>query len=256
MCKQTILFLCAAVLLSSCQKALDYYNVKEVEPPPSCRVETIKGFSADGTLFHEMEFLYSDNGQLDGVSDWYVEADPEGLFTDFWEYNYDEQGRIIYTGPYSTPSPFAEIYFYEGNSRLPAGDTLLRLGFIVAEKFAYDTRGRIVEIEQKFITWDEEDNMVVEEPTYLRYYYDLRGNRQESPTNEGYAGLITYSDKPSLYLLSPVFQIQYKNWSKNSTLSVETFNEQELPTQLKLQQRNFQPFISMGGGYKLTYTCE
>ena len=254
--KQTILFLCAAVLLSSCQKALDYYNVKEVEAPPSCRVETIKGHSEDGTLVHDMQFIYSANGKLEGVTDWFPEEDPDGIFADFWEYRYDSLGRIIYTGPFSTPRPFAEIYYYEGNSPLPAGDTLVRLAFMVAEKFGYDAQGRIVEIEQKFISWDEDGNMVVEEPTFTRYYYDLRGNRQESPGNFDYAGPIIYSDKPSLYSLDPVFQIQYKDWSKNSTIEAEALNEQQLPTKLKPQQRHMQPFISMAPGYSLAYSCE
>ena len=244
-------------LFSSCQKLLDYYNVNDTDPKPACDIKSIRYYGKeDNVLYHDMEFFYSAEGKIQGVLESYPAEDPDGAYSSNWEYLYDEQGRLIRTGPLSTPIPHAEIYAYEGNSRMPARDTLIYMAGFVVEHFTYDEADRIIEIASEIHEYTEDGGIRVAPGGVVRYYYDLRGNRQADPLNPQYQGLIQYNDSPSLYSLDPAFQIQYKNWSKNSAIQADMLNSQGLPLKTSERQRFRQPFISMRGGYTLTYSCE
>ena len=102
-----------------------------------------------------------------------------------------------------------------------------------------------------------EDNPGPHPDEVYRYYYDIRGNRQQHPSNPGYNGVIQYSDKPSLYSLHPVWQLTHKNYSKNSVPYGETYNSKGLPLTVKEDNvASFQPFLNLHFGSAITYDCE
>jgi hypothetical protein len=203
-----------------------------------------------------MDFQYSENGRLKGVFEEYPVADPEGTFSDYFPYYYDEKGRLTWTGALSTFHPGAEIYVYEGDSQLPVRDTIIQMGGPIVQDFEYDAQGRIIKITDRAFAISDEGEVHQVDSSITRYYYDLRGNRQEHPSNPGYIGLINYSDKPSLYSLAPAFRIQYKDWSKNSTLVAESYNEHGLPLKLASEQPRLQPLVDIYGGEFIVYECE
>jgi hypothetical protein len=248
--------LLATLFFSSCQKLLDYYNVNTDKPHSVCRIESIKHYGDNNELYREMVFQYTPEGELTAAIEAFPFEDPEGAYTSQWEFMHDEHGRLIRTGPWSTPRPFATVYAYEGSARLPARDTLLGMGGFTVEYFDYDERGRIIEIAEKVFFYNEEGEIEERAGDVYRYYYDLRGNRQENPANPYYKGLIQYSDKPSLYSLHPAFQLEYKNWSTNSTWSAESYNDKGLPTKTSSEGIELQPFLDTGPGQTISYVCE
>ena len=258
--RKSFVFLTLLFAFSSCQKILDYYNLSHHEKPSQCKIDSINYYGAsDGILYHSMDFQYNEDGRLKGVFEEYPVTDPEQIFADYWPYLYDAKGRLVRTGPLSTPQPFGEIYVYEGDSPLPARDTMIVMGGPTVEDFEYDSQGRIIKIKQRFFAFNDDPNepeIHQVDSLIIRYYYDLRGNRQEHPSNEGYSGLITYSDKPSLYSLSPALQIQYRDWSRYSTLKATSYNEYGLPLKLAPDQPHLQPLINMQGGHTIAYECE
>ena len=243
-------------LFSSCQKLLDYYNIDTNKSIPECRIESINYYDNNNQLSESLEFRYNTDGVLYEAIESYPLEEPMEAYTSVWDYRYDLEGRLIWAGPLSTPRPYATIYAYDGNSRLPARDTLISMGNYRVEYFSYDLLGRIIQITDKYFIYTEEGLYEEHPGDVYRYYYDLRGNRQDDPSNPGYQGLIQYTDKPSLYSLNPVFQLQYKNWSKNSTWIAESYNDKGLPSKTPAEGLNSQPFLSVGANEVINYLCE
>jgi hypothetical protein len=247
-----LLFVC-----SSCNKILEYYNHSDNDHPSNCKIISIKNYDPlNGALNQSLDFEYFEDGRLKGVMEEFPAEDPEGIYGYYWPYEYDEKGRLVRTGPLSTPHPTATLYVYEGDSRLPVRDTIIRMDGPAIEEFKYDAHGRIIQIDWRHWAYTEDGGMAMSDTVTYRYYYDLRGNRQEHPSNIGYNGLIKYSDKPSLYSLSPAFPLQYQDWSKNSTLAAESYNEHDLPLKLAAEQPHLQPLVDMYGGASIEYECD
>lgn len=235
--KQTLLIACAAVLLSGCQKLLDYYNLDEqgkphIKPLPHCRLMS-ETDTQDPTYLRTL-YEYDEEGRPKHISFPYPD---EEHFVDFM---YDEQGRLAYEHVSTYVGPGDRKYVYEGDSRLPVRDTLYKwYGLVYTESFTYDNSGRIIREEVRFISApDDYDEELLGDPRVWEatsaYYYDLRGNRQyQAGSNQGTARPIQYSDKPNLCLLNPVFQLYFRNFSRNSTVyddkNVATYNENGLP---------------------------
>jgi hypothetical protein len=235
--KQTLLIACVAILLSGCQKILDYYSLDErgkpkIKPVPHCRL--VSETNMDDPAYQRTLYQYDAQGRPKHISFPYPD---EEHYIDF---QYDQQGRLAYEHPSTYVGPGDRKYVYEGNSRLPLRDTLYRwYGVIYTESFAYDNNGRIILEEVTFVSappdYDEEllgDPRVWEATT--AYFYDLRGNRQFRPDFPGPQTMsIPYSDKPNPYLLNPVFQLYRRDYSRNSTAYdnkyVATYNENGLP---------------------------
>jgi hypothetical protein len=174
-----------------------------------------------------------------------------------FNYTYDHLDRLVSENSdwvYSQPLVF---YAYEGDSKKPVRDTIPRIfGQVIVEDFDYDPQGRIIKIVNRTISqWDTDTEVY---PTLeFRFYYDLRGNRQEDPANPGYTGLIVYSDKPSLYSLHPVWQIVHKDFSRNSVLYAETYNDKGLPLTIKNELvPHFQTFLDLQPGSHIQYDCK
>lgn len=256
MFKYACFLLLLTIALSSCQKLLDYYNYRDAEPSPACRVKAIS--NEDDFYLSTIRIQYHNNG-LPAVleSDDY---DKEFDFTTSYtrQYTYDHLNRLIsdhsenaYVGP-------RVYYAYEGNSLLPVRDTVVALYVSYVEDLEYDAKGRITKVTARdFDFVIPEDNPGPHPDQVTQYYYDLRGNRQEHPSNAGYNGLIEYSDKPSLYSLHPVWQLLHKNYSRNSVPFGETFNEEGLPLTIKDELvPHFQPFLKrLGRGSSIEYDC-
>lgn len=200
-----------------------------------------------GTI--EANFYYNFSGLPDSIV-----KGPYGEYPFYtvYPYEYDESGRLIQTGAYTTESPSKVTYAYEGNSRLPARDTLHSFNTTV-QYVEYDANGRIVRVYSKNITSDGE---IYIPDTDVRYYYDMRGNRQEHPSNDNYPGIIKYSDKPSIYSLNNVWQLEYKNYSKNSLLIGVDYNEHGLPLTLKENLGRNHPFYHIGDFTRFIYECK
>jgi hypothetical protein len=235
-----------SICLTSCQKLIDYYNVNEVVEPPACAIVKISGPNAGGV---EVKFYYNSAGLPDSA----VEG-PYGEypFQTLYPYEYDGLGRLIRSGAYTTESPSKVTYAYEGSSRLPARDTIHSFTTTV-QYLDYDANGRVVRVYSKVL--DDQGEVPIPD-TEIRYYYDIRGNRQEHPSNENYAGLIAYSDKPNVYSLNKVWQLIYKNYSVNSLSIGATFNEHGLPLTIK-EDTDFwnYPFYNITQGRNFTYGC-
>jgi hypothetical protein len=255
--RKNYLILILAIACSSCNKILDYYNHSGNNKPSNCKITSIKYYGPlDGILYRTLDFEYYDDGRPKGVMESFPAEDPEGYYGYEWPYYYDEKGRMVRSGPLSTPYPTATLYVYEGDSRLPIRDTIIRMDGPAIEDFTYDAHGRIIQVDWRHWAYTEDGGMAMSDTVTYRYYYDLRGNRQEHPSNIGYKGLIKYSDKPSLYSLSQEFRIQYQDWSKNSTLIAESYNEEGLPLKLAEDQPHPQPLIDLHGGDVITYDCD
>jgi hypothetical protein len=255
--RKNYLILALLFTCSGCNKILDYYNISDNDKPSKCKITSAYYYGPlDGILYRTLEFEYYEDGRLKGVMEEFPAEDPEGIYGYYWPYEYDEKGRVIRTGPLSTPHPTATLYVYEGGSQFPVRDTIIRMDGPAIEDFKYDAHGRIIQIDWRHWAYTEDGGMAMSDTVTYRYYYDLRGNRQEHPSNIGYNGLIKYSDKPSLYTLSPAFRLQYQDWSKNSTLVAESYNENGLPLKLAEVQPRLQPLIDISGGDVITYDCD
>ena len=252
MTRVCVCLLLLAITFSSCQKLLDYYNIRNAgNKTPDCRVATIKWESE--FLKYNATFSYNEAGLPEKVTEIYntglddiEEIDP---------FEYDDQNRLLREGPYSTFNPNARLYEYEGNSPLPVRATLSSNASVFAEEFEYDQKGRMIQLSVKLVR--EPGNEHPNEPAVVtKFYYDQRGNRQFSPSNAHYPGLVEYSDKPSLYSLNKIWQIVNRDFSKNATLYGETFNEHGLPLKVKSTiDEYFQHFFGMEPGSILTYEC-
>lgn len=248
----TLAVFLTACTVCSCHKIVDLPGYQEPLPIPKCRVASITYEDDFGISKHTV--TYNSMGLPDYISE-YFKDDLGNELEDINVHQYDERNRLIAEGPFSTPNPYIYHYVYEGESTVPVRDTLYSIGMVYVEDFEYDRQGRIIRVLRRHITPDEG---VIKEPDEdRRYYYDLRGNRQEHASNPGYAGIIEYSNKPSLYSLNKVWQLRYRNYSRNATISPSTFNEHGLPVIYKFGERQwFQPFLILWEGAVVSYECE
>lgn len=211
---------------------MDYYNVgdDQPQPPPECRLLTLRDTSSQEYFENTYNYNTSNNPVSIRYSmyDYILDYTHEYVF----DFSYDDLGRLV-----SRTSDFAYggdmvYYAYEGNSNLPVRDTVVSLYSSWVEDLEYDEQGRLVKMTQRdFQFVIPEENPGPYPDVIYRYYYDIRGNRQEHPSNPGYGGLIQYSDNPSLYSLHPVWQIVYKNHSRNSIAGAQ-INEDGLPAKI------------------------
>jgi hypothetical protein len=245
--------------LSGCQKLRDY--LQPGRETPDCRVVAIEDqnifpdetynksvysvkYDSAGypVLVTEVEMRYDGHMQ-------YVSDNPHPLLYDAWH-------RLIEESSSRGTSRYVRRYVYEGDSQLPVRDTLRLDGAndsVFVEVFEYDQAERITRIMRRQIDRDE----AAEPDIDLRYYYDIRGNRQENASNPGYNGIIRYINKPSLYSLHPVWQLRYRDFSKNATGAAKVFNEHGLPTVFAdSSNAYFQPFLNAEAGSTVTYECE
>lgn len=230
-----------ALAISGCQKLQDYYNYKDVDDAPPCRVAS-RSDTVDIFIFNKY-YQYDALGKPVSVT--YETQEPDIDYTEQYtfNYNYDQMGRLVSTTSDWVYGPDQVYYAYEGNSRLPVRDTL-RPAFpnVFVEDFTYDDHGRIIKIVKRIIEqWDEDQSEYPDEVT--QYYYDVRGNRQPHPSNAGYNGPILYDTGHTLLALHPVWQLEARNWSKNSPMGW-IFNEKNLPVARK------------AGGVEVEYACE
>jgi hypothetical protein len=240
--KQTLLIACAAVLLSGCQKLLDYYKVDaqgkpHVKPRPHCRLisETNNDYAEEERTL----YFYDEQGRPTHISFPYPEEDH------YIDFEYDGKGRLAYEWVSTYVGPGNRKYVYEGDSRLPIRDTLYKwYDLVYTESFTYDNNGRIIGEDVRFVSAPDDYEEVFGDPRadeYTRvYYYDLRGNRQYVP-DHNVSGTVEYSDKPNPYTLNPVFQLYNRDYSRNTTKyydhEVATYNEFGLPLTFKRTSR-------------------
>jgi hypothetical protein len=208
------------VFSTGCQKALDFYNISRNgngssgNALPNCRLlsesDTLNGEA------YETTYNYNTNGDPIAVKYAMTVLD-SSYWNDYtFEWKYDHLGRlrsVTSDWVYSNPQVY---YAYEGNSRLPVRDTLyMAFPNVFVEDLTYDSKGRLVKVVKRIIEQWSDDPEVYEDEVY-QYYYDLRGNRQENPSNPGYRGLIQYGEGHSIYSLNRAWQIYYKNHSRNA----------------------------------------
>jgi hypothetical protein len=240
--------------LSSCQKIMDYYNINGASSaPPGCRIR------AYTTLQYESESNVSI--QYDGKGNPVVityKADylPNGTVTE--KLRYDTKGRLISHEPDLYMGNIRK-YVYEGDSRTPLRDTAIDLqGKKYLESFKTDAKGRVVEMEIKWIYSPPELEDDFEFQTELhRFYYDFRGNRQANPFDYPWHKTISYSDKPSIYSLHEVWQLIHRDYSKNGLTNVTEYNEAGLPQRFKFDEFAYwQPFLDMSQNSVVEYDCQ
>lgn len=247
-----------SISFTGCQKLLDYYNLQGNVDVPKSRVSLIKknGY-VNGTFqtsIHSVQ--YNGAGYPELVVEIYSAGLPGEPDQDLNQHLYDEQNRLIQEGAFTRQSPYRYRYVYEGDSPMPVRDTLYLRDNVHVEDFTYDLQGRIIRVRRRLIHRPNE-NSPFEQDQDLRYYYDIRGNRQEHPSNPGYKGIIEYNDKPSLYSLHRVWKLRYRDFSKNATQTAEIYNEDGLPLRLSESTEGyFQPFLNAVPGANIEYISD
>jgi hypothetical protein len=242
------------LIFSSCQKIMDYYNIRGFDIPlPSCRIKSYTTTYYETTSKTTIQYDGKGNPVLIiYLADWL----PDGAATE--TFKYDTQGRLIS----HEPDPYMgnkREYVYEGNARTPLRDTATDLqGKRYLETFKTDAKGRIVELEIKLIYTppDLEDDFEFQTEVH-RYYYDVHGNRQVNPFDYPWHRTIRYSDKPSLYSLSPVWQIIHRDYSKNGVTNVRDYSSAGLPITFVFDEFAYwQPFLDMTQNSVVEYECQ
>jgi hypothetical protein len=230
-----------ALALAGCEKVAEYYNYPDNEPAPSCRMIS----RSDTTPYQifETRYAYNSNGYPISITYTTKELDLSYEESYVFNINYDDQNRIVSFTSDWVYGPDQVFFAYEGNSRLPVRDTL-RGTFpnVFVEDLTYDSRGRVVGIYKRIIEKWEEDTGEYPDVLY-RFYYDLRGNRQQHPTNPGYDGVIRYTDQVNPWQLHPVWQLLNHDYSRNTRVEF-ILNDEGLPAFRK------------EGGTKIEYECD
>lgn len=254
MLRKVFFLLLFAFSFSSCQKILEHYNHHGSKPSTNCQIKTAS--NSHDVTFDTTRFFYHSNGLPAYVQ--FASHNTEFDFIDSFTlyYQYDHLDRLIAETSEWVYGPSLVYYAYEGNSRLPVRDTIRALYSSCVEDLEYDALGRLIKKTRRDFEYViPEADPGTDQVEVYRYYYDLRGNRQEHSSNPGYHGLIQYSDKPSLYSLNPVWQLIYKDYSRNSVPFGETFNSDGLPLSIKTGDIPRQAFLSVGAGSKIEYDC-
>lgn len=256
MFKNAFFLLVIVISCGSCEKLMDYYNYKEREAIPACRVNTITN-TTDSEIYTTRIF-YNNAGLPVAVK--YETYNRELDFIDSFSfyYAYDQVNRLISETSEFVYGPNLVYYAYEGNSKLPVRDSVVALYSSWVEDLEYDVIGRLIKkTARNFQFIIPEDNPGPHPDIVHRYYYDVRGNRQEHVSNPGYSGLVQYTDNPSLYSLHPVWQLTHKNYSRNSVAFAETYNDKGLPLIMKDDiVPNPQPFLNLSASSVVDYDCE
>jgi hypothetical protein len=229
--KLLLALLVTIIIFPGCQKLMEYYDVKGEKKPPACRIISQSYVDLEGD---SVATVYSYNADGTPASISYPDLD---VGTHYEDFTYDNLGRLIHRSQYIYAGE-DQTYIYEGNSKLPIGDTAIDIwGRKWFETFGYDDLGRIISEARKWV-WSPEglDEALGEDPASYavevrRYRYDVRGNRQPTIFDITPQEPFVYSDKPSFYSLNRVWQLIYRNYSKNSveTSQVKTYNEYGLP---------------------------
>jgi hypothetical protein len=248
------------VTFAGCQKLRDYMQ-PNVEVPNCQVVETYLNKIFPDETYHEIHqwVLYNDGGYPTAVNEYTADYDGHMRYVseEASPILYDDHNRLIEEGSKIRSRRHRHRYIYEGDSPLPVRDTIyagVTFGVFV-EEFEYDAAGRITRVLRRHV--EQGENGKTEPDLELRYYYDIRGNRQEHPSNPAYTGIIQYTDKPSLYSLNRVWQIMYRDFSRNATATAATYNEQGLPTKFADSTNTyFQPFLAVEPGTEVQYECE
>ena len=248
--KEAAALVLVVLTLTGCKKIVDYYR------PPNNTTLTCKivGYTYDyyGDNF-STTINYDENGNPSVITYKNIYL-PKGFTIETFEY--DELNRLIV----HSPDPYmgnTRIYVYEGTSTVPIRDTAIDAsGNIYLETFRTDGNGRIVREEIKQIHKEDDDDWEFQTEVYS-YYYDLRGNRQANPFDHPWNKTIRYSDKPSLYSLSPAWHIIYRDFSRNSVMNVKRYNEAGLPVQFNFSEFAYwQPFLDLTLNATIQYDCK
>lgn len=242
------------LIFSSCQKIMEYYSLnstKSVTPP--CRIISYSSLYLGSVT--STTFTYDANGkpvEITYLADWL----PQGKAVE--TFHYDSLGRLILHKPFIEMGNLRR-YVYEGASLFPVRDTATDFqGKKYVESFKTDIKGRIIEEEIRWIYSppDLEDDFPFKTEVH-RFYYDVHGNRQANPFDYPWHKTIRYSDKPSIYSLSPVWQLVHRDYSKNGLTDVTEYNENGLPLQFKFDEFAYwQPFFNMSQRSVLVYECQ
>ena len=249
-----VLFICS-ITLSNCQKFQDYLQRRDEILRPDCQVENID--SRDTIIDQRVQLSYDADGYpaLANIfyDTYYLQSPTEFTVS----YIYDSLKRLV-----AESSDFVYIkrgvfYAYEGDSKLPVRDTVPgMIGDKLIEEFEYDALRRIIKVSSYTIGFPDETSPPSDKDIF-KYFYDIRGNRQEDPSNPDYHGEIIYNNKPSLYSLHPVWQLVHKDFSKNSVDYGATYNSKGLPLTIKREPvPYFQLFVGVARGVEITYECD
>ena len=253
MFKKTFVVLATGIMLAGCQKILD--RIHNHPAAGGCQITGIASNSE--SYIDSTTILYNTAGQPVNIIYTSYDVAFNGYHTHTFNYNYNNQNRLISQTSDWVYSQDQVYYAYEGNAKEPVRDTIPKIfGQVIVEDFEYDGQNRINKVTARTVSQWEDDPEVYPTLVY-KYVYDAQGNRQEDPSNPHYAGTIQYSNKPSLYSLNNVWQIVQKDYSRNSVLYVDTYNDKGLPTSIKKDPVvYFQSFLNLLPGSHIDYSCE
>ncbi|MBO9572571.1 MAG: hypothetical protein J7497_10240 [Chitinophagaceae bacterium] len=285
--KVVVAFIAMSLFVACSKKDIQKWISKPGNPKPSvpCKVDSIyPAVIGDPMLtgYTAVGIKYNDKGNPT-VLNYNIEAfaPVSGKFSVY--YKYDSRNRLIEVDPpivdpvqmeLESLSPVTPHKFvYEGNSQLPVRDSILSDTFygvsegtpykvytVKVEDLYYDVHGRInrVVTRRQFnnTLYGQVDNYNSE----VKYSYDSKGNRQIVLNESGSTPpAVSYTTKPSLHSLHPVWQLIHKNWSKNAQVeNVQAYNNYNLPTKSDMSGSRFLQTKNSNSDnpfFNINYTC-
>jgi hypothetical protein len=250
--KEIAALVVVAITLSGCQKIIDFYKPDHNREVASCR---IKGYSYDYYGDHfSTTISYDTKGNPTKIT-YHSIYYPHGAVVEILKY--DSLNRLVLDAPDPSMGNVRK-YVYEGSSKTPVRDTMTdSFGNVYLESFEADNAGRIIRLEIRQIHKVEDGSDWEFKTEVYRYYYDIRGNRQENPFDHPWNKTIHYSDKPSLYSLHPAWQIMSRDYSRNSVPNARRSSDRGLPLDFVFDEFAYwQPFLDLNIYSVLAYDCK
>ncbi len=288
-----VLSVCVVVsLFIACSKKdIQKWMNKPGNPKPSvpCKIDSIYpvekghpaavGWTAVGIHYNDKGYPTVVNYEIQGFS----HVGPK--FST--HYKYDSKNRLTevispYVDPVDQMQEHARVikrhkFVYEGNAPLPIRDSIIsdtvhstyggtphQIYSVRVEDLYYDQQGRI----NRVVTRGWFHNTLGAPEPYpdheVKFSYDANGNRQVVRDRDGsIPTAISYTNKPSLYSLHPVWQLIHKNWSKNAVPeNVINYNSHGLPTRLEgwsgyetFLNARISPSAEDDNLFNIKYTC-
>lgn len=265
--KRVLVACVVALLFFACSKKdIQKWLSKPGNPKPSvpCRIDSLYPVDEGDPPQHgwlAAGIRYNDKGNP-SVINYTLRRYETSRFPVY--YKYDSKNRLIEVDPPYVDPVHMEIesvspvtphkFVYQGNSQSPIRDSILSDTFsgvsegtaykvytVKVEDLYYDAQGRI----NRIVTRRQFNNTLNSHIEYsnheVKFSYDAKGNRQVISNGSGNTPpTVSYTNKPSLYSLHPVWQLVHKNWSKNAAMeNVQQYNSYGLPIRVDMAVSRF-----------------
>jgi len=243
-----VTMLLAGILMSSCNKILDIWNLLHQEQT-ECRIQKItQSHLPVGGETRTGFFYYDSHGNLDSIIfDLHTGTGTAQLHY----FSYDGQNRLIgYRSDYSRdPGDYYWLHKYVWESNKIIRDSVWLRGAgldTIVIDFQYDDHGRVISETRRLIF--PTSNLPDGEPETTHYEYDDQGNLNSS-------SLSAYDQMKSYISTSPVLQFIHRNYSKNNPAGAIGYTDEGLPTGFGRTYSGTAGFLDWGHPETIEYDC-